>query len=171
MFFWNMEKHWRKEAAFPRKNRKPCWRQYLRICRKATAHRCSRSWDLWDCKIEKIRRIFQRGNTPYLFTGKADPVAEAPPPENSRRKSVLPGFSVVSLFVFGAQRVRGSLVFHHTYHLLSLLYAAVRKFFHFFCTDRGFYVMIKKIEKTEVEMIGVYEKGTTGTELPHIGVP
>lgn len=31
--------------------------------------------------------------------------------------------------------------------------------------------MIKKIEKTEVEMIGVYEKGTTGTELPHIGVP
>jgi hypothetical protein len=31
--------------------------------------------------------------------------------------------------------------------------------------------MIKKIEKTEVEMIGVYEKGTTGTELPYIGVP
>ena len=59
----------------------------------------------------------------------------------------------------------------HTYHLLSLLYAAGGKFFHFFCTDRGFYVMIKKIEKIEVEMIGVYEKGTTGTELPYIGVP
>ena len=59
----------------------------------------------------------------------------------------------------------------HTYHLLSLLYAVGGKFFHFFCTDRGFYVMIKKIEKTEVEMIGVYEKGTTGTELPYIGVP
>ena len=31
--------------------------------------------------------------------------------------------------------------------------------------------MIKKIEKKEVEMIGVSEKGTTGTELPYIGVP
>lgn len=31
--------------------------------------------------------------------------------------------------------------------------------------------MIKKIEKIEVEMIGVYEKGTAGTELPYIGVP
>ena len=112
MFFWNMEKHWHKGAACPKKNRKPCWRQYLKICQKTTAHRCSKSWDLWDCKIEKIRRIFQRGNTPYLFTGKADPTAEAPPPENSRRNSALWGFSVVSLFVFGAQRVRGSLVFH-----------------------------------------------------------
>lgn len=112
MFFWNMGKPWRKAEPFPKKNRKPCWQQYLKICRKTTGHRCSRSWDLWDCKIEKIRRIFQKRNTPYLFTGKAAPTAEAPPPENSRRKFAFLGFSVVSLLAFGAQRVRVSLSFH-----------------------------------------------------------
>lgn len=60
MFFWNMGKPWRKAEPFPKKNRKPCWQQYLKICRKTTGHRCSRSWGLWDCKIEKIRRIFQK---------------------------------------------------------------------------------------------------------------
>ena len=169
MFFWNMGKPWRKAEPFPKKNRKPCWQQYLKICRKTTGHRCSRSWDLWDCKIEKIRRIFQKRNTPYLFTGKAAPTAEAPPPENSRRKFAFLGFSVVSLL--GRKGCGYLSLSIHTYHLLSLLYAAGGKFFHFFCTDRGFYVMIKKIEKIEVEMIGVYEKGTTGTELPYIGVP
>ena len=49
--------------------------------------------------------------------------------------------------------------------------SAVFLFYFQLFTKRIFYVMIKKIEKIEVEMIGVYEKGTTGTELPYIGVP
>lgn len=61
MFFWNMEKRWHKGAACPKKNRKLCWRLYPKVCQKATVHKCGRSWDLWDCKIEKIRRIFRKG--------------------------------------------------------------------------------------------------------------
>lgn len=112
MFFWNMEKRWRKEAACPKKNRKPFWRQYLKICRKVTVHRCGRSWDLWDCKIERTRRIFPLENTPYPFTGKADPTAEEQLPENSRRKFVFLGFSGDSALVSVVRRVLGSPVFH-----------------------------------------------------------
>lgn len=61
MFFWNMEKHWHKGAACPKKNRKPCWQQYLKICRKATGHKCSRSWGLWDCDNIKNTAYFPKG--------------------------------------------------------------------------------------------------------------
>ena len=61
MYFWNMEKHWHKEAAYLKKNKKPCWRQCLKTCRKATGRRCSRSWGLWDCDNIKNTAYFPKG--------------------------------------------------------------------------------------------------------------
>lgn len=112
MFFWNMGKPWRKAEPFPKKNRKPCWRQYLKICRKATGRRCSKSWGLWDCENRKNTARFLKRKCAVFFTGKAAPTAEALPLENSRRKLALFDFSGALLFVSGAQRVRVSLSFH-----------------------------------------------------------
>ena len=112
MFFWNMGKPWRKAGRFPKKNRKPYWRQYLKICRKMTGHKCSRLWDLWDCDNRKNTAYFPKGKYAVSVYREANPTAEVPPPGSSRRKPAFFGFSVVLLFVSGAQRVRVSLSFH-----------------------------------------------------------
>lgn len=67
MFFWNMGKPWRKAEPFPKKNRKPCWRQYLKICRKATGRRCSKSWGLWDCENRKNTARFPKRKCAVFF--------------------------------------------------------------------------------------------------------